>query len=102
MYLLEIGMDFSGIQLVCYFGEEVFIYGSYVVSFMKRKFIVPVCMRSGCIMQQRSFSSLSFLPHGVIVQVVEKPVESIDGIVSPLRVVYGREEKVLGIHELTK
>ena len=69
---------------------------------MKRKFIVPVCTHSGRVMQQCSFSSLSFLPHGVIVQVVEKPVESVDGVVSPLRVVYGREEKVLGIHELAK
>jgi hypothetical protein len=51
VYLLEIGVDFSGVQLACYFSKEVFVDGSYVVSFVKRKFIVPVRTRSGRVMQ---------------------------------------------------
>jgi len=31
MYLFKVGLDFSGVQLACYFGEEIFIYGCDVV-----------------------------------------------------------------------
>lgn len=45
-HLLEVGLDFSGVQPMRYFGEKVFIDGCDVVSLTECKLVMPVHARS--------------------------------------------------------
>ena len=86
-YLFNVCAYFPGVQFLCYPGEKVLIDGSNVACFAKCEFVMPICLGPRCIEQQGLLPMFTFLPDWVVVQIVEKPIERVYHVITPLHIV---------------
>ena len=77
-----------------YLGEKVLVDCCNIVGLVEHKFVMPVHIHT--------LSVVTFLSHGMVVQIVEKPIEGVGSVIAPFHIIYGCETEVFGIHELTE